>query len=110
MDIRIAGRYRLGRKLGAGSFGEIYLGMLRVLGTPEGCQRGISYAQGLGKSACCIHIECMQYHTLLGSRIEILRPIYYELLVIYTMFCLGQLAVRRPRRFAVWLVDWMGLK
>ena len=25
MDIRIAGRFRLGRKLGGGSFGEIYL-------------------------------------------------------------------------------------
>ena len=25
MDIRIAGRYRLGRKIGGGSFGDIYL-------------------------------------------------------------------------------------
>ena len=25
MDIRIAGRFKLGRKLGSGSFGEIYL-------------------------------------------------------------------------------------
>ena len=25
MDIRIAGRFRLGRKLGSGSFGEIYI-------------------------------------------------------------------------------------
>ena len=28
LDIRIAGRYRLGRKIGSGSFGDIYLGML----------------------------------------------------------------------------------
>ena len=26
MDIRIANKYRLGRKIGSGSFGEIYLG------------------------------------------------------------------------------------
>jgi hypothetical protein len=26
LDIRIAGRYRLGRKIGGGSFGDIYLG------------------------------------------------------------------------------------
>lgn len=26
LDILIAGKYRLGRKLGGGSFGEIYLG------------------------------------------------------------------------------------
>lgn len=25
MDIRIAGRYRLGRKIGGGSFGDIYI-------------------------------------------------------------------------------------
>jgi hypothetical protein len=26
MDIRIANKYRLGRKIGSGSFGDIYLG------------------------------------------------------------------------------------
>lgn len=26
MDIRIAGKFRLGRKIGGGSFGDIYLG------------------------------------------------------------------------------------
>jgi hypothetical protein len=26
LDIRIAGRYRLGRKIGGGSFGDIYVG------------------------------------------------------------------------------------
>ena len=26
MDIRIANKYRLGRKIGGGSFGDIYLG------------------------------------------------------------------------------------
>ncbi len=31
LDIRIAGRYRLGRKIGSGSFGDIYLGAGRAL-------------------------------------------------------------------------------
>ena len=30
LDIRIAGRYRLGRKIGSGSFGDIYLGAINV--------------------------------------------------------------------------------
>ena len=29
LDIRIAGKYRLGRKIGGGSFGDIYLGNTR---------------------------------------------------------------------------------
>ena len=29
MDIRIAGKYKLGRKIGSGSFGDIYLGRER---------------------------------------------------------------------------------
>ena len=29
MDIRIANKYRLGRKIGGGSFGDIYLGKLK---------------------------------------------------------------------------------
>ena len=28
-DIRIAGKYRLGRKIGSGSFGDLYLGEAR---------------------------------------------------------------------------------
>jgi hypothetical protein len=31
MDIRIAGKFRLGRKIGGGSFGDIYLGMEQQL-------------------------------------------------------------------------------
>lgn len=35
LDIRIAGKYRLGRKIGGGSFGDIYLG--------EACSRLLAY-------------------------------------------------------------------
>ena len=27
MELRVGGKYRLGRKIGSGSFGDIYLGM-----------------------------------------------------------------------------------
>lgn len=33
MELRVGNRYRLGRKIGSGSFGEIYLGT--VLNTPS---------------------------------------------------------------------------
>lgn len=37
LDIRIAGRYRLGRKIGSGSFGDIYLGTaFRFVSRPFG--------------------------------------------------------------------------
>ena len=33
MDIRIANKYRLGRKIGGGSFGDIYVGKLQFEST-----------------------------------------------------------------------------
>lgn len=31
MEVRIGNRYRLGRKIGSGSFGDIYLGRLCII-------------------------------------------------------------------------------
>ena len=31
MELRVGGKYRLGRKIGSGSFGDIYLGKLIVI-------------------------------------------------------------------------------
>lgn len=31
MDVRVGGKFRLGRKIGSGSFGDIYLGELCLL-------------------------------------------------------------------------------
>lgn len=31
MDVRVGGKYRLGRKIGSGSFGDIYLGEADLL-------------------------------------------------------------------------------
>ena len=30
MELRVGGKYRLGRKIGSGSFGDIYLGLVRA--------------------------------------------------------------------------------
>lgn len=52
LDILIAGKYRLGRKLGGGSFGEIFLGTNLQTGEEVGiklvraCARGAAAAQG----------------------------------------------------------------
>jgi casein kinase I family protein HRR25 len=31
MDLRVGNKYRIGRKIGSGSFGDIYLGMASIL-------------------------------------------------------------------------------
>ena len=31
MELRVGGRYRLGRKIGSGSFGDIYLGKVKII-------------------------------------------------------------------------------
>ena len=36
MEIRIAGKYRLGRKIGSGSFGDIYIGTHLLTGEEVG--------------------------------------------------------------------------
>lgn len=43
MELRVGNRYRLGRKIGSGSFGDIYLGKERgSLGSyPAGCEGGV---------------------------------------------------------------------
>ena len=37
MELRVGGKYRLGRKIGSGSFGDIYLGMCTVLYVSTHC-------------------------------------------------------------------------
>lgn len=36
MEPRVGNKFRLGRKIGSGSFGEIYLGLCRLLSLPFG--------------------------------------------------------------------------
>ena len=37
MELRVGGKYRLGRKIGSGSFGDIYLGEFSVSGSRPRC-------------------------------------------------------------------------
>ena len=59
MDIRIAGRFRLGRKLGGGSFGEIYLAVDLTTGEEVAVKlehRKTKHPQ--------LHIECKFYKVM----------------------------------------------
>lgn len=59
MDIRIAGRFRLGRKLGGGSFGEIYLAVDLTTGEEVAVKlenRKTKHPQ--------LHIECKFYKVI----------------------------------------------
>ena len=63
MDIRIAGRFRLGRKLGGGSFGEIYLAVDLTTGEEVAVKlehRKTKHPQ--------LHIECKFYKVISGLR------------------------------------------
>ena len=60
MDIRIAGRFRLGRKLGGGSFGEIYLAVDLTTGEEVAVKlehRKTKHPQ--------LHIECKFYKVII---------------------------------------------
>ncbi|KDD77114.1 protein kinase, partial [Helicosporidium sp. ATCC 50920] len=46
MDIRIAGKYRLGRKIGSGSFGDIYIGTHLLTGEEVGIKLVRGWARG----------------------------------------------------------------
>jgi len=62
MDIRIAGRFRLGRKLGGGSFGEIYLAIDLTTGEEVAVKlehRKTKHPQ--------LHIECKFYKVMQGG-------------------------------------------
>jgi len=62
MDIRIAGRFRLGRKLGGGSFGEIYLAVDLTTGEEVAVKlehRKTKHPQ--------LHIECKFYKVMQGG-------------------------------------------
>jgi len=36
MELRVGNKYRLGRKIGSGSFGDIYLGELKIVTRASG--------------------------------------------------------------------------
>lgn len=58
MELRVGGKYRLGRKIGSGSFGDIYLGKLlssHELGTKEYVAWSV-FALTMYGSKCCVFI------------------------------------------------------
>lgn len=49
MELRVGGKYRLGRKIGSGSFGDIYLGESREGEGPRQLNVGQSGTEGRGR-------------------------------------------------------------
>jgi len=62
MDIRIAGRYRLGRKIGGGSFGDIYLAT--DMTTHEEVAVKLEHAKTKHPQ---LHVECKFYKVMQGG-------------------------------------------
>jgi len=62
MDIRIAGRYRLGRKIGGGSFGDIYLAT--DVTTQEEVAVKLEHAKTKHPQ---LHVECKFYKVMQGG-------------------------------------------
>ena len=62
MDIRIANKYRLGRKIGGGSFGDIYL----AINISTGEEVAIKLEQIQAKHPQ-LHVECKFYKIMQGG-------------------------------------------
>ena len=63
MDIRIAGRYRLGRKIGGGSFGDIYI----ATDISSGDEVAVKLEHTKTKHPQ-LHVECKFYKVSFGAR------------------------------------------
>ena len=74
LDIRIAGRYRLGRKIGSGSFGDIYLGAWEPAWCPAEQVFGLISGKEMCRGRC--HgphpgIPCAGTHIQTGEEVGI---------------------------------------
>ena len=58
MELRVGGKYRLGRKIGSGSFGDIYLGESYDDETVETFGSGRERKQGKRAVPVCAHWLC----------------------------------------------------
>ncbi len=55
MELRVGGKYRLGRKIGSGSFGDIYLGKRLNIFTMRAFLQCVHFCEGL---CVCSHGVC----------------------------------------------------
>ena len=76
MDIRIAGRFRLGRKLGGGSFGEIYLAV--DLSTGEEVAVKLEHRKTKHPQ---LHIEC-KFYKVTSERRAVIADALHSLIVV----------------------------
>lgn len=57
MELRVGGKYRLGRKIGSGSFGDIYLGKrVCVHFCAWDCRKAVEVSVGMRAMDVCISI------------------------------------------------------
>ena len=75
LDIRIANKYRLGRKIGGGSFGDIYL----AINIHTGEEVAIKLEQITAKHPQ-LHIECKFYKVMQGGGKDNMHSLLFVLL------------------------------
>ena len=83
MDIRIAGRFRLGRKLGSGSFGEIYIAT--DLTTQEEVAVKLEHRKTKHPQ---LHIECRFYKVSPPSIFNYILFVYIKSISLHIFFIL----------------------